>query len=121
MRLRNCLGMIWSVSTLVRSSGAAIEVRVLNGCMLGLYLLKDFPVADINEVTGDGSGSGHFGRNEVRAPAATLAAFEVAIARRGAAFARRKNVRIHAEAHRAARLTPVEACIFEYLVEALLF
>src|SRR5690242_8196367 len=31
MRFKNCLGMIWSVSTLVRSRGAASEVKVLNG------------------------------------------------------------------------------------------
>ena len=29
MRLRNCLGMIWSVSILEISRGAAVEVRVL--------------------------------------------------------------------------------------------
>src|SRR6266436_5983031 len=30
---RNCLGTIWSVSTLTRSSGITLPVCVLNGCI----------------------------------------------------------------------------------------
>src|SRR5271154_498106 len=33
MRLRNCLGMIWSVSTLGRSRGTAWLLRTLMGCI----------------------------------------------------------------------------------------
>src|SRR6185437_13670656 len=137
MRLRNCLGMIWSVSTLVRSRGAASAVRVLKGSMraflrvdssffygttevvpfqrqrpvfnLGRYFFPNFPIANVDEVAGDGGGCGHFRRDEVRATAAALAAFEVAIAGGSAALAGRKNVGVHAEAHGAAWLAPVES------------
>ena len=34
MRLRNCLGMIWSVSMLGIGSGTAVEVRTLIGIMM---------------------------------------------------------------------------------------
>src|ERR1051325_9615108 len=33
MRFRNCLGMIWSVSTLARSSGTTLPVCTRNGCI----------------------------------------------------------------------------------------
>ena len=59
------------------------------------------------------------GRDEVRAPAAALAALEVAVGGRGAALARLQDVRVHAQAHRAAGLAPVEAGGAEDLVEAL--
>src|SRR6185437_4143739 len=49
--------------------------------------------------------------------AAALAAFKVAIARGGAALAGGKYVGIHAQAHRAAGLTPIETCFLEDLVE----
>src|SRR6185437_3526065 len=107
MRLRNCLGMIWSVSTLGRSSGVAVEVRTLMGCMLfRLLRVFKFPVADIGEVPGDRCGSGHLRTDEVGAPSSALAAFEVAVAGRGAAFAGG---------------APVEACAGEDFVEAFFF
>src|SRR5438270_8350013 len=34
MRLRNCLGMIWSVSMLGNGSGAALLVRILMGSIM---------------------------------------------------------------------------------------
>ena len=55
----------------------------------------------------------------MRAPAASLAALEVAVRGRGAALARAQDVGVHAEAHRAARHAPVEAGLAEDLVEAL--
>src|SRR5271155_3762140 len=113
MRLRNCLGMIWSVSMFEISSGAAMEVRMLMGCMkfllvrtfcgraaLGLLLIAtaksgslvfELPVADVGEVACDGGGGGHLRRDEVRASATALAAFEVAVAGAGAAFSRRQD------------------------------
>src|SRR4051812_26715945 len=50
-----------------------------------------------------------------------LTAFEVAVRGRGAALFRLELVRVHGEAHRAARLTPLEASLDEDLVEALGF
>src|SRR3954462_9042724 len=56
----------------------------------------------------------------MRAPAAALAALEVAVRGRRAALARGEDVRVHAEAHRAAGGAPVKAGGAEDLVEALL-
>src|SRR2546428_14041447 len=55
----------------------------------------------------------------MRPPARALAALEVAVGGRGATLAGREPVRIHAEAHRAAGLAPLEAGIAEDAVEAL--
>ena len=57
----------------------------------------------------------------MRAAAAALAAFKVAVAGGGAALTGRKNVGIHSQAHGAAWLAPVESGFNEYLVEALGF
>ena len=72
-------------------------------------------------MAGNGGRRGHLRRDQVRASAASLAAFEVAVAGGGAALAGRKNVRIHAQAHGAAGLAPVEARFFEDAVQALGF
>src|SRR5580698_4235543 len=99
MRLRNCLGMIWSVSTLTRSSGTASEVTVLKGSMLVscLHGLGDFrPVANIDKVACDGCGRGHFRTYQMGATAAALAAFEVTVAGGSTALAGRENIGIHA-------------------------
>src|SRR6187399_1096523 len=48
----------------------------------------------------------------------SLAALEVAVRGRGATLARAKLIGVHAEAHRAAWLAPVEARFLEDLVEA---
>src|SRR5262249_18043666 len=50
-----------------------------------------------------------------------LAAFEIAVGRRGAALPWLELVGIHAEAHRAARLAPFEPRRLENFVEALGF
>src|SRR5580698_2096658 len=109
MRLRNCLGMIWSVSTLTRSSGTASEVTVLKGSMLVscLHGLGDFrPVANIDEVACNRGCRGHFRADEMGASAAALAAFEVAVAGGSTALAGREDVGVHAQAHRTAGLAP---------------
>src|SRR3954471_5205248 len=54
------------------------------------------------------------------APAATLAALEVAVRGRGAALARLEPVGVHGQAHRAALDAPFEAGLEEDLVETLL-
>src|ERR1044071_9148828 len=77
------------------------------------------PAAHVREVSGDRRGGGHRWAHEVRAAALALAAFEVTVARRGAALAWRERVRVHAEAHRTACLTPLETGRAENLVEAL--
>src|SRR5579863_1571594 len=57
----------------------------------------------------------------MRASAAALAPFEVAVAGGGAALAGRENVRVHAEAHGAAGLAPVESGFAKDTIEAFAF
>src|SRR3954451_22271448 len=114
MRLRNCLGMIWSVSTSARRSAVTPPEITRTGSI-------SVPPPDVDEVALDRRGGGHLRGHEVGAPAAALAALEVAVRGRGAALARLQDVRVHAQAHRAARGAPVEAGVAEDLVEALGF
>src|SRR2546422_8230340 len=55
----------------------------------------------------------------MRAAVATLTAFEVTVRSAGAAFVRRQYVRVHADAHAAARIAPLEARFRENFVETL--
>ena len=64
-------------------------------------------------MAGDCGGGGHGGADQVRATAGALAALEVAVARRGAALAGREDVGVHAQAHRATGVAPVEARVAE--------
>src|SRR3712207_8224999 len=81
---------------------------------------SSLPVADVDEVAGDGGGGGHLRADEVGAAALALAALEVAVGGGGAALARLEDVRVHAEAHRAAGLPPLEARLAEDAVQPLL-
>src|ERR1700744_2712477 len=114
IRLRNCLGMIWSVSTSARSRWLTPPAITVIGSMCSVL-----PVADVDEVPGDRGGCRHLRRDEVGAAAAPLAALEVAVRGRGAALAGGEDVGVHAEAHRAAGGAPVEPGGPEDLVEAL--
>ena len=75
--------------------------------------------ADVDEVPVQRGRGGHLRADEVRPPATALAALEVPVRRRGAALARREDVGVHAEAHRAAGEAPLEPCVEEDLVETL--
>src|SRR3990172_3270220 len=77
------------------------------------------PVAHVREVALDRRGSGHGWRHQVGAASLALAAFEIAVARRGAAFARPKLVWIHSQAHAAARLAPLESGLQKNTVQPL--
>src|SRR5262245_29933402 len=57
-------------------------------------------------------------RDEMGAPEPALAALEIAVRGGGTALLGAKLIRVHAEAHRAAWLAPVETCVLEDLVEA---
>src|SRR3954463_4522738 len=95
-RLRNCLGMIWSVST---SSRLRTETGPV---IVSMAFIGSAPVADVDEVALDGGAPGHLRADEVGAPAAALASLEVAVRGRGAALAGLEDVGVHAQAHRAA-------------------
>src|SRR5665213_1979206 len=77
-----------------------------------------FPLAHIDEMPRDRRSRRHGRRDQVCAAFVALPAFEVAVRGRGATLARLELVRVHGEAHRAARLAPVEAGGLENLVEA---
>src|SRR5690349_20117397 len=89
-RLSHSAGMIWSVSTSLRSSGIAVPVIVRMGSMC-LQVLR------VDEVAGDGGRGGDGGGYEVRAAAGTLAPFEVAVRCGRSAFAGCQLVGVHGE------------------------
>src|SRR5437870_1500143 len=66
-------------------------------------------------------GGGHDWADEVRAAVAALASFKIAVRRAGAAFVRRQNVGVHADAHAAARIAPLETGVGKNFVEAFFF
>src|SRR5690242_17205896 len=80
--------------------------------------LLSIPLADVGEVAGDGGCGGHLRADEVGAATAALTAFEVAVRGGGAALTGLQDVGVHAEAHGAAGLAPLEAGRLEYLVQA---
>ena len=65
-------------------------------------------------------GGRHGGGDEVRASPASLASFEVAVARRGAPLAGFELVGVHGQAHAAAGLAPLETRLLEDAVESFL-
>src|SRR5262245_8745107 len=85
-----------------------------------LAYLRSVPVANVDEMSGDRRRGRHRRRHQMRAPLEALTSLEVAVRGRGAALAWLELVRVHREAHRAARLAPVEARGLEDLVETLL-
>src|SRR5579859_5741535 len=113
MLLRNCLGMIWSVSTSTRSSGATRPVCLVQGSMAG-----PVPISNVDEMPRNRRCRRHRRADQVGATALALTSLEVAVRGAGAAFARLKDVRIHAQAHAAASLAPFEPRVSEDAVQA---
>src|SRR5882757_7819914 len=99
--------MMMSVLTFCSIRGAALASRTVNGFMISPLL--DRP--DVGDAAGDRGGRGHRGAREMRAPARSLAADEIAVGGRHTALARRDGVAVDGQAHRAARLAPFEACV----------
>src|SRR5450631_137771 len=113
--------MIWSVSTLWRCSGATLPLCLRNGFIFTpsyakvgtpsgqpagcrryfATLLFEFPVSYVGEMTGNCGCGRHHRTHQVSAPAASLAAFKIAVAGGSAALARLQDVRVHAQAHGA--------------------
>src|SRR5207248_1076174 len=54
----------------------------------------------------------------MRAPARSLPALEVSVRSRSAALTRREAIGVHPEAHRAARLAPLEAGVAEDAIQS---
>src|SRR3954452_14906510 len=91
-RLSHDAGMIWSVSTSERSRGTARPVTTRTAFTAALLggsgrlgprphprARRRSQVGGGREVDGDGGGRGHRGRDQVGAPAGTLAALEVPV------------------------------------------
>src|SRR6478735_2430579 len=115
--------MIWSVSTLLARSGAAVPVCEMNFSMtLSLQVSAGSDRGQVGgggELAHDGGGGGDGGRDEVRLHAGALTAFEVAVRGGRAALAGSEVVGVHADAHRAARAAPLGARGLEDLVQTL--
>src|SRR6201981_1019978 len=115
IRFRNCLGMIWSVSTFTRSSGATSPLCTRNGFMIEISFvaadrarLLKLPLAYIREVPGDRRRSRHHRAHQMRPATASLPALEISIAGRGATLARLQDIGIHSQAHGTARFAPLK-------------
>src|SRR5438876_7762034 len=72
-------------------------------------------------MAGNRGGGRHYRADEMGAAVFALAAFEIAVRCAGAALVRRQDVGIHADAHAAAGVAPLEARFAENLVEAFFF
>jgi len=72
-------------------------------------------------MAGNSGGCGHYRADEMRAAVFALAALEIAVAGAGAAFVRWQDVGVHADAHAAASVAPLEAGGAENFVEPLFF
>src|SRR5258706_11654290 len=103
--------MIWSVSTLARSSGAT---RPFSKVTLSI----SSPLANVEEWPGDRGRRGHPRAHKVGPAAGALPALEIAVRSRSAALARLEPVCVHAQAHGAARLAPLETGVLEDPVHA---
>src|SRR6266496_1695746 len=149
MRFRNCFGMIWSVSTSGRSSTTACEVTERNAFTRELFFpsrraagaprrkgeplgypeapspesararSRRHQVPDVREAARARRRRSHRRTDEMRASPGALPPLEVAVRRRGTPLARREDVRVHSEAHRAACTAPLEAGVEEDANEAL--
>src|SRR5690349_9037310 len=97
--------MIWSVSTLLRLSGIATPVWVVNLSMSETRFLRrdGGEVGRRGERAAHGRRRRHGHRHEVGPAALALASLEVAVGGGGTALPRRQLVGVHAQAHRAPR------------------
>src|SRR5215469_14759892 len=125
IRFRNCLGIIWSVSTFTRSSGATSPWCTRNGFMIEMSFvavnrarLLKLPLADIREVPRDRRRGRHHRAHQVCPATAPLPALEIPIAGGGAALARLQDIGIHSQAHGTARFAPLKACRPKNLVQS---
>ena len=116
--------MIASVSTFARISGTLSPSSVVNSFMppppVPRRVRVGGEVPHVHEVTGDGRRRRHRRTDQMGATALPLAALEVAVRGRGAALPGSSRSAVHRQAHRAARLAPLEARLAKEHVEPLL-
>src|SRR5215212_179411 len=114
-RFSHDAGMIWSVSTSLRSNGAAVPRMTLIGSIAQPQFSRR------RERSSDRRSGCHGGRDEMRSSTRSLAALEIPIRGRGAPLSGSQLVGVHTQAHRATRGTPFESGIHEDEVEAFRF
>src|SRR5262249_53344561 len=107
-------GMMRSVSTFGRSMGTATEVSVVKGS-----ISRAIQGAHVGEPTCDRCRGRHRRAHEMCAHALSLSPLEVAVRGRGDALSGLAQIAVHADAHRAPGLAPLEPCGQEDTVEAL--
>src|SRR5579859_116102 len=90
-------------------------------CGPSLLHVRDVEFANVYKMSRKCGRRRHHRADEVRAAVAALAAFKIAIRRAGAALVRRQYVGVHADAHAAARIAPLETGVGENFVEAFFF
>ncbi len=78
-------------------------------------------MSDIDEVSFNGSRSGHGGADQVGSSAFALTAFEVSIAGAGASLAGLEFVWVHRQTHAASGFTPIETRFHEDFIETFFF
>src|SRR3989338_9132163 len=111
--------MIWSVSTLARSSGATRPVCWVKAFIVSSLGLDQF--AHIDKAAGHRSGGGHCRAYQVSTTTGTLTAFKVAVGGGRAMLATAQFVRVHRQAHGAARLAPFKTGFDKDVVQPFLF
>src|SRR3712207_3792052 len=122
IRFRYSAGMIWSVSTALRRSGAAVPVCVVKASMALRAPVRSDGGRDggVGQVGGGGQlpgqrgGRGDRRGHQVGASALALPALEVAVAGRGRPLPRLELVGVHTQAHRAPRAAPLGAGLGEH-------
>ena len=126
IRFRNCLGMIWSVSTFTRSRGTACPVwvrkRLHSQVMSPIpqFVSANFQLRISVKCPAIAAAAAIIGTDQMRASSAALAAFEIAVAGGSAALAGLQDVGIHPQAHRASRLAPFKTSLQENAVQSFL-
>src|SRR3569623_246834 len=108
------------VSILATSSGAATEVRRVNGSMVCSRSVA-FELADVGEASGHGGRRDHRRAHDVGACAAALPSVGIAVGRRRGSLTWRYKLAVRTVAHRTARLAPFEARLGEHAVETFRF
>src|SRR5437763_2118162 len=102
-------GTMRSVSTFTMSSGTATAVRIVKGCMgaSGKHLSH---VGDRSAHCGSG---GHRRAHEMGSRTLALASLEITIGGRCTPFARSDEISVHADAHGASGIAPLESGVAE--------
>src|SRR5213594_2895387 len=99
------------------SPGVAKRIWSPAGSLFGRDLAE---IADVGEMAADRGRRGHGRAHQMGAPAAALAAFEIAVRGRGTTLAGLELVGVHRQAHGTAGLAPFETSLEEDPVEAFL-